>query len=89
MKIRSKVKLVAVSLKDYDAFSKDAVARYEEELLEAEKNGIKVRALILCTPHNPLGQYYTFFTKLIQMLSPKYHDRVHAALSKIQNTFGF
>jgi 1-aminocyclopropane-1-carboxylate synthase len=64
MKIRSKVKLVAVSLKDHDAFSKEAVARYEEELLKAEENGIRVRALILCTPHNPLGQYYTLSFKI-------------------------
>ena len=57
MKIRSKVKLVEVSLKDYDPFSKEAVERYEEELLNSKKEGIKVRALVLCTPHNPLGQY--------------------------------
>jgi 1-aminocyclopropane-1-carboxylate synthase len=59
LEIRSKVKLVAVSLKDYDPFEKKAVSRYEEELLNAKKKGIKVRALVLCTPHNPLGQYTT------------------------------
>jgi aspartate/methionine/tyrosine aminotransferase len=57
MKARSKVNLVDVSLKGYDAFSVEAVSRYEEELIKAEKNGIKVRMLVLCTPHNPLGQY--------------------------------
>ena len=57
METRAKVKLVEVSLKDYDPFSKESVVRYEEELQKAEKEGVKVRALVLCTPHNPLGQY--------------------------------
>jgi aspartate/methionine/tyrosine aminotransferase len=58
MQTRAKVKLVAVSLKDYDPFSKEAVVRYEEELKKAEKEGVKIRALVLCTPHNPLAQYF-------------------------------
>jgi aspartate/methionine/tyrosine aminotransferase len=58
MTIRSRATLVPVILKDHDAFSKEAVVRYEEELLRAEEKGIKVRALVLCTPHNPLGQFF-------------------------------
>lgn len=57
MRIRAKCKLVPVSLRGYDAFSKDAVRRYEEEFLKAKEEGITVRVLVLCTPHNPLGQY--------------------------------
>ena len=53
---RSKLTPVIVSLKGLDPFSVEAVARYEEELIKSEKNGVKVRLLILCTPHNPLGQ---------------------------------
>lgn len=60
MKIRSKVKLVEVSLKGYDPFSKEAIVRFEEEFVKAESNRIKIRMLVLCTPHNPLGQYSTF-----------------------------
>ena len=56
MKVRSKVNLVAVSLKNYDPFSAEAVSSYEEELLKKKRDGITIRALILCTPHNPLGQ---------------------------------
>jgi 1-aminocyclopropane-1-carboxylate synthase len=41
-----------------DQFSVDAVAKYEEALLQAQENGIKVRALLLCNPHNPLGKCY-------------------------------
>ena len=57
LKSRAKAKLLAVSLKGLDVFSKEAVKRYEEALLEAEKEGIKTKVLVLCTPHNPLGQY--------------------------------
>jgi bifunctional pyridoxal-dependent enzyme with beta-cystathionase and maltose regulon repressor activities len=57
MQARSKVKLVTVRLKNHDPFSKDAVCRYEDELLKAKKDSEKVWALVLCTPHNPLGQY--------------------------------
>ena len=57
MQMRGKCKLLQVSLKGYDVFSKEAIVRYEEELLAAEKKGIKTRVLLICTPHNPLGQY--------------------------------
>ena len=60
MQARGKCKLLQVNLKGYDVFSKDAIVRYEEELLAAEKKGIKTRVLVLCTPHNPLGQYSPF-----------------------------
>jgi len=53
---RARAKLVAVSLKGIDPFSKEAVARYEEEYLTAKKNRVNPRVLILCNPHNPLGQ---------------------------------
>ena len=57
---RVKGTLLNVSLKGYDVFSKDAIIRYEEELAAAENRGIKTRVLVLCTPHNPLGQYIRF-----------------------------
>ena len=54
---RAKATLIAVSLKGYDPFSKEAVKRYEEELIKAQERGVKARILVLCTPHNPIGQY--------------------------------
>jgi len=59
MSVRSGCVPILVSLKGIDPFSEDAVVRYEEDLLEAQKRGVKVRMLVLCTPHNPLGQYLT------------------------------
>jgi 1-aminocyclopropane-1-carboxylate synthase len=59
---RCKLKPIHVSLNGLDPFSVEAVRRYEEELAAAEALGIKVRVLILCTPHNPLGQYARKFS---------------------------
>jgi aspartate/methionine/tyrosine aminotransferase len=56
MSARSKVKPISVRLKGVDPFSVESVTRYEEALLKAEKEGTKVKMLLLCTPHNPLGQ---------------------------------
>jgi aspartate/methionine/tyrosine aminotransferase len=64
MSVRSGCTPIPVSLKGLDPFSKEAVVRYEEELLEAKKRGVRVRVLVLCTPHNPLGQYLTTFRLL-------------------------
>ena len=57
--VKARGTLIPVSLKGYDPFSKEAVKRYEEELLRCKENGVTARILLLCTPHNPLGQYVT------------------------------
>lgn len=57
MQVRDKCELLLVNLKGYDVFSKESIVRYEEEMVAAEKKGIKTKVLLLCTPHNPLGQY--------------------------------
>ncbi|KAL9632617.1 MAG: hypothetical protein Q9164_005210, partial [Protoblastenia rupestris] len=48
-----------VSFGDVDQFEVGGVAKYEDAIIEAEKAGKRVRALILCHPHNPLGRCYT------------------------------
>ena len=40
-----------------DQFSPQSAHKYEEALHRAEKEGIKVKMLMLCNPHNPLGSY--------------------------------
>jgi len=57
MTARCKLRPIHVSFNGLDPFSIDAVQRYEEELVAAQEKGVKVRVLVLCTPHNPLGQY--------------------------------
>lgn len=56
---RAKVDLVAVAFGDVDPMSLAAVARYERALEEATSRGKKIKALVLCSPHNPLGRCYT------------------------------
>lgn len=41
-----------------DPLGPDCVKRYEERILEIQREGGKVGALILCNPHNPLGRCY-------------------------------
>lgn len=51
-------KLVYASFNDTNQFSTEAVKKYEEALLQAQKDGIAIKALVLCNPHNPLGRCY-------------------------------
>lgn len=50
--------MVNVPFAGHDQFDPSVAQDYEDALLKAEKESIKVRALMLCNPHNPLGQCY-------------------------------
>ena len=39
--------------------SVEAVAEYERAILSAKKRGVHAKALMLCSPHNPLGRCYS------------------------------
>ncbi|KAF2124105.1 aminotransferase, classes I and II family [Dothidotthia symphoricarpi CBS 119687] len=58
LQTKSNCRLVYTSFEDQDQFSVQAVDHYERALQDAEREGIKVRALVLTNPHNPLGQCY-------------------------------
>jgi len=47
---------VPVSQERY--FTMDEVALLERQFEQTEKAGIKIKAVILCNPHNPMGQCY-------------------------------
>lgn len=66
---RAKAKVVEVKLPLPDAegrveslesssFSQSTVAAYEQAYARAASDGIKVKAMILCNPHNPTGTIY-------------------------------
>lgn len=59
---KSRCKLVYASFGNVDQFSIDAVKVYEDHILQAEKEGTKIRALLICNPHNPLGKCYSVDT---------------------------
>lgn len=57
---RANVEVVDVELDSLDEmFVESAIAKYEAAMDKAEKNGVSVKALILCQPHNPLGKCYS------------------------------
>ncbi|TVY89872.1 putative aminotransferase [Lachnellula willkommii] len=67
-------KLVYASFGKTDQFSTEAVKKYEEALLQAQKDGITIKALVLCNPHNPLGRCYPVETlKALFALCEKYN----------------
>ncbi|KAK7181858.1 hypothetical protein DPSP01_002446 [Paraphaeosphaeria sporulosa] len=85
------VKVVPVAFGEVDPCGLDCVARYEEALLRSNADGVKVRALLLCNPHNPLGRCYSKATIVqLMLLCQKYQmhlisDEIYA-LSVWENT---
>ncbi|KAI9729251.1 MAG: hypothetical protein M1834_007043 [Cirrosporium novae-zelandiae] len=53
-----KVVQVFTSFNGANQFDTHAVDAYEKALLNAQKQGITVRGMVLCNPHNPLGKCY-------------------------------
>ncbi|KAG9941940.1 PLP-dependent transferase, partial [Aureobasidium melanogenum] len=67
------LKCVFVSFGNVDQFSPAAIENYESTLLEARDQGISIKALLLCNPHNPLGRCYPLETiKAVMQLCKKY-----------------
>ncbi|KAM0272615.1 hypothetical protein ACHAQH_008606 [Verticillium albo-atrum] len=59
MGARAGAQIVPVSFGGIDPFGEEAIASYEQALLDAKEKGINTKALILCNPHNPLGRCYS------------------------------
>ncbi|KAI9373634.1 pyridoxal phosphate-dependent transferase [Aspergillus egyptiacus] len=90
--LRPKAKVVPVNFRDCDPLSLDAVKKYEEALLEfQERSGRRVKALMLCHPHNPLGRCYSREV-LVELMRLCQKYRIHLisdeiyALSVWENT---
>ncbi|PWY70304.1 aminotransferase [Aspergillus sclerotioniger CBS 115572] len=92
MSVRPGAVVVGVEFGDVDPFSMDAVECYEKALVRfQETTGKKVRAVMLCHPHNPLGRCYPRQTIVgLMRLCQKYQihlisDEIYA-LSVWENT---
>lgn len=60
LRVPSGCELVYTPFNGVDQFSIDSVACYEETFLQArDENGVPIRALLICNPHNPLGRCYS------------------------------
>ncbi|OAP57155.1 hypothetical protein AYL99_07893 [Fonsecaea erecta] len=57
--LRPGVEVLTVSFGSVDPMSVDAVGKYEDTILAARERGIRAKALMLCSPHNPLGRCYS------------------------------
>ncbi len=78
----SRVRCEYVGFGDIDQFSLEAVTKYEEALQAAERNGTKIRALVLCHPHNPLGRCYPRDV-LIQYLKLCQKHKIHLLVDEV------
>ncbi|KAI0377193.1 acc synthase [Hypomontagnella monticulosa] len=56
--MRTGVELEYVDVGDTDQFSPDCVAGYEAGFEAAKARGVNIKAIMLCNPHNPLGECY-------------------------------
>lgn len=90
--IRPGTEVVSVNFDEVDPLSVEAVVKYEKALLNfQERSGKRVRALMLCHPHNPLGRCYPRETIIeLMRLCQKYQinlisDEIYA-LSTWENT---
>jgi 1-aminocyclopropane-1-carboxylate synthase len=73
---------VFVPFRETDQFSPGSVACYDEALAKAEQEGTKIRALMLCNPHNPLGQCYPKNT-IIELLKFCNRHKIHLIVDEV------
>lgn len=59
--VEAGVEIVYADTETEEAFTPSAVAKYEQALLEAEQRGIKIRAVLLVNPHNPVGMFLSLW----------------------------
>ncbi|KAL8852215.1 MAG: hypothetical protein Q9221_002925 [Calogaya cf. arnoldii] len=55
---RAGARMIPVSAEGRDPMSEEMVEEFEKELQKQESQGTKIRAIILSSPHNPLGKCY-------------------------------
>jgi len=58
LNLRTETELVTVEFGDVDPMSLEAVSMYEQAMVAAQACGQKIKGLVLCSPHNPLGRCY-------------------------------
>jgi aspartate/methionine/tyrosine aminotransferase len=56
--LRPGVEVIEVGFGDVDPMCVEAVQYYEQAIQVAAKRNVKVKGLMLCSPHNPLGRCY-------------------------------
>lgn len=54
--VQGGVEIVYADTDPYEAFSLACIEKYEKALQDAQARGVKIRALVLVNPHNPVGE---------------------------------
>lgn len=80
--VRPNVKVLPVGFGTKDPLDVSSVAEYERALLHSLDQGVKIRAIMLCNPHNPLGRCYSrdFLVRLMKLCQ---QHRVHLISDEI------
>ncbi|KAL5000447.1 pyridoxal phosphate-dependent transferase [Aspergillus recurvatus] len=60
----------------YETFEVGCVKRYEEALINARERGVRIRALVVVNPHNPVGRCYSPET-LVEIMKFCNRHRLH------------
>ncbi|KAJ9615007.1 hypothetical protein H2200_001081 [Cladophialophora chaetospira] len=80
--LRPVVEVLTVGFGSVDPMSIEAVAAYEKAIIAAQERGVSTKALMLCSPHNPLGRCYSRETIIAYMrLCQKY--QIHLVSDEI------
>ena len=78
----AKAKMVMVPFGKVDPFSVEGVKCYERALMEAQTAGTRIRALLLCNPHNPTGRCYPHET-IVEIMRLCQKHKIHLFCDEI------
>ncbi|KAL4778805.1 pyridoxal phosphate-dependent transferase [Aspergillus varians] len=80
--VEAGVEIVYADTDPYEAFSLACIGKYEKALADAEARGVKIRAVVLVNPHNPVGRCYPTET-LIEILKFCNKHQIHLISDEI------
>lgn len=80
--VRPNVKVIPVEFGAKDPLDVSSVAEYERALLSSLGQGVKIKVIMLCNPHNPLGRCYSR-EYLVQLMKLCQQHRVHLISDEI------
>ncbi|KDE03099.1 hypothetical protein MVLG_06396 [Microbotryum lychnidis-dioicae p1A1 Lamole] len=79
---RNQVVAIGVELEQGQEADASSLERFEAEFVESEKNGVPIKAVMLCNPQNPLGFCYSRETILAYCRFAEKHN-IHLIVDEI------
>ncbi|KND89876.1 1-aminocyclopropane-1-carboxylate synthase-like protein 1 [Tolypocladium ophioglossoides CBS 100239] len=79
---RAEVSVVYADTHAENCFDEDVVDKFEEALIRSEAEGVKIKAILIVNPHNPLGKCYPKSTLVALMKFCQKHQ-VHLISDEI------